>query len=113
MSHRVHDQDPMGISHLMTFQRQPQLTQLGCWGSLSQIRETITTAFVESAVNHLVSKRMVKQQQMHWTERGAHLLLLLLLQVRARVLNGELRQNFCPWYPRMKEGSEQSIQLAA
>jgi hypothetical protein len=45
----------------------------------------------------------------HWTERGAH----LLLQVRAKVLNGELRQNFCRWYPRMKEGSEQPIQLAA
>jgi hypothetical protein len=32
-------------------------------------------------------KRMVKQQQMHWTERGAH----LLLQVRAQVLKDELR----------------------
>ena len=26
--------------------------------------ETITTAFVESAVNHVVSKRFVKKQQM-------------------------------------------------
>jgi hypothetical protein len=79
------------------------------YGDRYRNKETITTAFVESAVNHLVSKRMVKQQQMHWTERGAH----LLLQVRAKVLNGELRQNFCRWYPRMKEGSEQPIQLAA
>ena len=65
--------------------------------------ETITTAFVESAVNHLVRKRMVKQQQIHWTEPGAN----LLLQVRAKVLNGELRQTFYRWYPRMKEGTEQ------
>jgi hypothetical protein len=57
----------------------------------------------------LVSKRMVKQQQMHWTSRGAH----MLLQVRAKVLNGELRQTFCRWYPRMKEGSEQPIRLVA
>ena len=47
--------------------------------------ETISTGFVESAINQVVSKRMVKKQQMRWTERGAH----LLLQVRTRVLNQE------------------------
>ena len=35
--------------------------------------ETITTAFVESAVNQVVSKRFVKKQQMRWSQRGAHL----------------------------------------
>jgi hypothetical protein len=49
--------------------------------------ETISTAFVESAINQVVSKRMVKKQQMRWTDRGAH----LLLQVRTRVLNEEWR----------------------
>ena len=34
--------------------------------------ETISTAFVESTVNQVVSRRMVKQQQMRWTQRGAH-----------------------------------------
>lgn len=38
---------------------------------------------------------------------------ILLLQVRAKVLNGDLRQTFCRWYPRMKEGSEQPIRLVA
>jgi hypothetical protein len=32
--------------------------------------ETISTAFVESAVNYVVSKRFVKKQQMRWTQRG-------------------------------------------
>jgi len=32
--------------------------------------ETISTAFVESTVNYVVSKRMVKKQQMRWSERG-------------------------------------------
>lgn len=50
--------------------------------------ERIATSFVESTVNQLVSKRMVKRQQMQWTERGAH----LLLQTRTRVLNGELEE---------------------
>ena len=40
---------------------------------------------------------MVKKQQMRWTPRGAH----LLLQVRTRVLNNELRDTFSRWYPGM------------
>jgi hypothetical protein len=79
------------------------------YGDRYRNRETITTAFVESAVNHLVSKRMVKQQQMHWTERGAH----LLLQVRAQVLNGDLRRTFCRWYPAMKDDVASALSLAA
>ena len=35
--------------------------------------ETISTAFVESTINQVVSKRFVKKQQMQWTPRGAHL----------------------------------------
>ena len=31
-----------------------------------------TTAFVESAVNRVISKRMVKKQQMQWSKKGAH-----------------------------------------
>src|SRR5271157_4255106 len=32
--------------------------------------ETISTAFVESTINQVVSKRFVKKQQMQWTLRG-------------------------------------------
>jgi hypothetical protein len=71
--------------------------------------ERISTAFAESAVNQLVSRRMVKQQQMHWTERGAH----LLLQVRAQVMNGDLRATFGRWYPGMKARPENPIRLVA
>lgn len=60
--------------------------------------ETISTAFVESTVNQVISKRMVKKPQMGWTPRGAH----LLLQVRTRVLNEELREIFAAWYPAME-----------
>ncbi len=37
--------------------------------------EMISTAFAESTVNQVISKWMVKKQQMRWTPRGAHLLL--------------------------------------
>jgi len=37
--------------------------------------ETISTAFVESTVNEVISKRFMKKQQMRWTKAGAHNLL--------------------------------------
>jgi hypothetical protein len=45
------------------------------YGERYRYGETISTAFVESAVDQVISKRMVKQQQMPWSPRGAHLLL--------------------------------------
>jgi len=57
--------------------------------------EAISNAFVESAVNQVVSKRMVKKQQMRWSQRGAH----LLLQIRTSVLNEDLAGDFRRWYP--------------
>ena len=63
--------------------------------------EAISNAFVESTVNQVVSKRMVKKQQMRWTPRGAH----LLLQVRTRVLNDDLIGAFQRWYPAFSNTS--------
>jgi hypothetical protein len=62
--------------------------------------ERISTAFTESAVNQVVSKRMVKKQQMAWTPEGAH----LLLQVRTQVLNGTWEDTFRAWYPGFQPG---------
>jgi hypothetical protein len=70
--------------------------------------ETISTAFVESTVNQVVAKRMVKRQQMRWTPKGAH----LLLQVRSGVLNEDLADDFHRWYPGFAQRTE-STQLAA
>ena len=58
--------------------------------------EIISTAFVESTINQVVSRRFVKKQQMEWTLRGAH----LLLQTRTKVLNNELDHTFRNWYPQ-------------
>lgn len=57
--------------------------------------ERISTAFTESTINQVVSKRMVKKQQMQWTPEGAH----LLLQVRTQVLNEDWEGTFRCWYP--------------
>ena len=65
------------------------------YGERRRAGEAISTAFVESTVNQVISKRMVKKQQMRWTPHGAH----LLLQVRTRVLNNDLATDFHRWYP--------------
>ncbi len=68
------------------------------YGEKYRYGETITTAFVESTINEVVAKRMVKKQQMQWTHQGAH----YLLQTRTAVLNGELKDHFERWYPGFK-----------
>jgi hypothetical protein len=68
------------------------------YGERYRHAETISTAFVESTVNYVLSKRFVKKQQMRWTQAGAH----LLLQVRLQVINNDWRKVFCRWYPGLK-----------
>ena len=63
--------------------------------------EAISTAFAESTVNQVVSKRMVKKQRCS----GAH----HLLRVRTKVLNDELRETFARWYPGMRSDQEANI----
>ena len=61
--------------------------------------ELISSAVAESTVNQVIAKRMCKQQQMRWTQAGAH----RLLQLRVRVLDGELFNTFKGWYPALKD----------
>jgi len=68
------------------------------YGQRYRSGETISTAFVESTVNSVLSKRFVKSQSMQWTKRGAH----LLLQTRVKTLNHELAFTFRRWYPQLQ-----------
>jgi len=78
------------------------------YGERHRAGEAISSSFVESAVNHVISKRMVKKQQMRWSPRGAH----LLLQVRTRVLNNQLADDFHRWYPEFTHTADRQA-LAA
>ena len=80
-------------------------------GSIVNYGERISTAFTESTINQVVSKRMVMKQQMQWTPEGAH----LLLQVRTQVLNDDWEATFRSWYPRFRPVSppESGTRLAA
>ncbi len=68
------------------------------YGEKWRYGETISTAFVESTINEVVTKRMVKKQQMQWTHLGAH----YMLQTRTAVLNNDLHCHFERWYPGLK-----------
>lgn len=68
------------------------------YGEKWRYGEVISTAFVESTVNEVVAKRMVKKQSMQWTREGAH----YMMQTRTAVLNDELQGHFARWYPGFK-----------
>ena len=78
------------------------------YGRRYRAGERISTAFVESAVNQIIDKRMSKSQQMRWSPESAH----LLLQVRIRVIDGRLRQDFERWYPGFT-ANDATLQLSA
>jgi hypothetical protein len=71
---------------------------LPCYRRRHQLGLPITTSPVESAVNQVVSRRMIKKLQMRWTKRGAQ----RLLDVRTEVLNRTLDEAFRRWYPRFR-----------
>jgi hypothetical protein len=68
------------------------------YGERCRYGERISTGFVESTVNQVISKRFCKRQQMQWTKRGTH----LLLQMRVKTLNQELGAVFQRWYPDLQ-----------
>lgn len=95
------------VSEFITYISQNQAF-IPNYGDRYRHGEMISTAFTESTVNQVVSKRMVKKQQMRWTQKGAH----LLLQVRVQVLNDDWRDTFCRWYPSMTP-AEKNVECAA
>jgi hypothetical protein len=58
------------------------------YGQRYRAGKPISTSRAEGTVNHLVSARMNKRQQMRWSPKGAH----RVLQVRAAVLDGRFGQ---------------------
>jgi hypothetical protein len=82
------------IKELMRYLKN-NLDSLVNYGRRYRNGQRISTAFMESAVNQLIDKRMSKSQQMRWSPMGAH----LLLQVRAELVDGRLGDTFARWYP--------------
>ena len=79
------------------------------YGERWRYGERISTAFVESTVNVVVSKRLAKKQQMQWSKKGAQ----FLLQARTKALDGTLREMFVRWYRAMAANDQNTSTLAA
>src|SRR5215212_3211996 len=71
--------------------------------------EPISTAFVESAVNEIVAKRMTKAQQMRWNRETVQ----PFLSVRTAVLNGTLEDAFRRRYPGFRPATDARATAAA
>ncbi len=72
------------------------------YGEMYRYGEPMSSSFVESTINEVIAKRMVKKQQMQWSRQGAH----DLLQTRTAVLNDDLKTQFEHGYPGIKLGDE-------
>ncbi len=80
------------------------------YGRRRHDRQPISTAFVESAVNEILSKRMIKKQQMRWNRWT----IQPFLDVRVAVLNKTLAGSFRRLYPDFQPDNENSpVRLAA
>jgi len=71
--------------------------------------EPISTAFVESAVNEIVAKRMNKKQQMRWNRTTVQ----PFLEVRTAVLNDTLEDAFRHRYPGFRSANDDEATAAA
>jgi hypothetical protein len=71
--------------------------------------EPISTAFVESAVNEIVAKRLNKRQQMRWSRASVQ----PFLDVRTAVLNDTLEDAFRQRYPGFRPANDDQMLPAA
>ena len=68
------------------------------YGKRYRAGQRISTGFVESAVNEIIAKRMVKKQQMRWNRYTVQ----RFLEVRVHVLNGTLEDAFRHWHKGLR-----------
>ena len=78
------------------------------YGKRYRAGQRISTGFVESAVNEIVAKRMVKKQQMRWNRHTVQ----SFLDVRIHVLNGTLENALRLWHQGFRPIAE-PLQVAA
>ena len=71
--------------------------------------EPISTAFIESAVNEIVAKRMNKKQQMRWNRATVQ----PFLEVRTAVLNDTLEDAFRHCYLGFRPANNDEATTAA
>ena len=92
------------VSELLSYleRNQEMLVHYAAWRRRG---EPISTAFVESAVNEIVAKRMNKKQQMRWNRTTVQ----SFLDVRTAVLNDTLENAFRHRYPGFRPANDDQV----
>jgi hypothetical protein len=72
------------------------------YGARRRRGEPISTGFVESAINEIVARRMIKKQQMRWNRWAVQ----PFLDVRVAVLDGTLEGAFRRLYPDFRSAND-------
>jgi hypothetical protein len=96
------------ISELLGYLERNQDT-LVYYAARRRRSEPISTAFVESAVNEIVAKRMNKKQQMRWNRTSVQ----PFLDVRTAVLDETLEDAFRHRYPGFRSANDNQARSAA
>jgi hypothetical protein len=78
------------------------------YGARRRRGRPISTTFVESAINEIIAKRMIKKQQMRWNRWTVQ----PFLDARVAVLNGTLESLFRRVYPDFRP-SKRNIETSA
>jgi hypothetical protein len=106
--------DPSWLSQLrthlceLTHYLDANADSLPNYGARYRAGAAISTAFVESAVNEIVSRRMVKRQQMRWNRFTVQ----PFLAVRVHVLNATLEDAFRHWHRAFRPAANTETVLA-
>ena len=79
------------------------------YGARRRRGEPISTAFVESAINEIISRRMIKNQQMRWNRWTVQ----PFLDVRVAVLDGTLENAVRQRYPNFRPANDTDLISAA
>jgi hypothetical protein len=74
------------------------------YGKRYRAGQRISSGFVESAVNEIIARRMVKRQQMRWNRHTVQ----RFLDVRIHVLNGTLEDAFRHWHKGSRPIADQA-----
>src|SRR4051795_7170751 len=96
------------VSELLCYLERNQAA-LGHYAARRRRGEPLSTAFVESAVNEIVAKRMTKKQQMRWSRATVQ----PFLDVRTAVLNDTLEDAFRHRYPGFRPANDDQMLPAA
>jgi hypothetical protein len=100
--------DPSWLEHLRTHLSEltayldANADSLPNYGARHRQGAAIATAFVESTVNDIVSRRMVKRQQMRWNRETVQ----PFLTVRVHVLNDTLEDAFRHWHRAFRPAAD-------